>query len=139
MTLLSKEEIADIRDRARGARATGESEILADDIDRLLSDLAATPPLIVIAPKHPREGDVSRILRALAKTHHGPVYVLPFGWCEADDEQRETLARRIRHVERATREECAKIAEGFDVIGEARPAVAYQIAADIRALNEAKP
>lgn len=122
MTLLSREEIESIRQRAAQ---------LKKDSD----DYGSIHP----EPVRQAAQDIGRLLADLAKGHSGAVYALPFGWCEANDEQRKMLARRIRHVERAAREECAKIADGFDVVGEPRPSVAYQIAAEIRALNETKP
>lgn len=68
MALLSREEIEDIRDRARGARATGESERLADDIDRLLKDLAAMATLVVIAAEDASQRGYQEVPRKVSQT-----------------------------------------------------------------------
>jgi len=43
------------------------------------------------------------------------------------------IAQEIERAKREEREACAKVADGFDVVGEPRPAVAYSIATAIRA------
>ncbi len=131
MALLTREEVQAIRDRAEASEST------AEDVRRLLLDLNASPPVILIAPEGASPYARSEMMRALrdSGSHHGATYVLPHGWCEASDEQAETLARRIRHVERSAREQCAKVVERGNW-PDGLPSLLAAVAADIRALNE---
>lgn len=132
MTLLSRDEVQEIRKRAAA------NECTAEDVGRLLSDLAEGPPRIFIAPQGASEKERVRQLRKLAEVHRCAVYVLPHGWIETNAAQRDVFERAIRSVARDARERCAKIVERGDW-PDGLPSLLVAVAAEIRALNEVSP
>jgi predicted transcriptional regulator len=87
MTLLSRDEVKAIRERADANEST------AEDVRRLLADLAATPPLIVIAKEGASEREMKSMANDLASKHHGAVQVIQHGWIEATEAHRATLSK----------------------------------------------
>jgi hypothetical protein len=135
MTLLSRDEVDEIRRRAQEAESSddGDASDLASGVLRLLADLAAGPPRIFIAPQGATLEQRAAELRDLAAVHRCAVHILPHGWTESNAEQRETFERALRHVTAGAREECAKVVERMS-----EDAQAPEMAKAIRALNERK-